>query len=122
MCQGIGADHVCDYVELLAANTAGEFANVPQGTTAWVHRTTDAMVGGSNSPAGPGGRCNDWTFNGNHIADGEYATFDTAGVITFHLDNDTVYDPGQPGVHTVVGDLECGGVMRAVFCCSPACP
>ncbi len=122
LCQGVGADHVCDYEELLVARTAGEFSTVAQGTTAWVHRTTSAMVNAQVSFPGSGGRCVDWIFNGNHIADGEYATFDQAGVITFHLDPDTVYDPGAPGQHTVAGDLECGGVMRSIFCCNAACP
>jgi len=55
------------------------------------------------------------------LADGEYATFDTMGVPTMHLDNDTVYDPGSPGLHTITGDLECGGTTRSILCCHAAC-
>lgn len=119
-CETLGADHVCDYAEVLAAEAAGELAAVPAGTTAWVHRTTTALVGGVDSAPGPGGRCNDWTYSTNHIADGEYITFDTAGVPTYHLDNDTIFDAVNPGVHTVA-DLPCGGASRAILCCYAAC-
>jgi hypothetical protein len=116
-----GSDHVCDYEEVLKAAAANEalFANIPQGTTAWVQRTTDAMVMGTNSPAGPGGRCNNWTYMTNHISDGEYATFDTKGVPTFHLDNDTTYDAANPKVNAT--DLQCGGTTRSILCCYQAC-
>src|SRR6185436_18692708 len=103
------------------AAAGGELNAIAQGTTAWIHRTTSAIVFGNPSPPGPGGRCNDWTFNGNHLADGEYVTFDTIGVPTMHLDNDTVYDPTTPLVHTITGDLECGGQTRSIFCCYTAC-
>lgn len=116
----IGADHVCDYEEVLKAQAQGELAAIPQGTTAWVHRTTVAMVNGQPSQPGPGGRCNDWTYATNHISDGEYVAFEQAGVPTFYLDNDTVYDGNAPGVHTLTG-LQCGGEIRALLCCYQAC-
>jgi hypothetical protein len=115
-CRAQGADHVCDYEELLVAQQRGELSAIPMGTTLWLHRTTTAMVMGQPSAPGPGGRCNDWTYSTNHSADGEYVSFDTAGVPTFHLDADTVFDPVSPGVHTVVG-LQCGGETRALACC-----
>lgn len=115
----IGADHVCDYEEVLKAQTNGELAAIPQGTTAWVQRTTTAMVNGQASIAQPGGRCNNWTYATNHISDGEYVTFDQAGVPTFHLDNNTTYDPNNPQV--IVGDLQCGGTIRSILCCYTAC-
>ncbi|APR76486.1 Hypothetical protein A7982_01833 [Minicystis rosea] len=115
----IGADHVCDYEEVLKAQAQGELAGIPAGTTAWVQRTTVAMVKGIASPPGPGGRCNDWSYATNHISDGEYVTFDTAGQPTYHLDNDTSYDPLAPKL--VPGDLECGGQMRSILCCYQAC-
>jgi hypothetical protein len=121
LCQGIGADHMCDYLELKNDAAKGELSNVAQGTTFWVNRTTPEMVNGQVSQPGPGGRCNDWTYSTNHISDGEYATFDQVGVPTFHLDNDTVFDQNAPGVHTIQNDLQCGGVMRAIPCCFPAC-
>lgn len=116
----VGADHVCDYEEVLLAQAQGELANVPAGTTAWVQRTTVAMVNGNPSQPGPGGRCNGWTYLTNHISDGEYATFDTVGNPTFHLDNDTTFDPAQPGMYTLA-DLQCGGVTRSILCCYQAC-
>jgi hypothetical protein len=78
-------------------------------------------MGGTASAPGPGGRCNDWKYMTNHISDGEYVTFATAGTPTFHLDNDTVFDPTMPGVHTIPGDLDCGGVTRSILCCYQAC-
>ncbi|MFO0685124.1 MAG: hypothetical protein U0234_23900 [Sandaracinus sp.] len=119
-CEAIGADHVCDYEEVLVAQAAGELAGIPIGTTAWVQRTTTAQVGGVDSAPGPGGRCNDWSYATNHISDGEYITFDTAGVPTYHLDNDTIFDPNNPGVHTSA-DLPCGGATRSILCCNAAC-
>lgn len=120
-CTTIGADHPCDYDEIVTAAAAGELSTIAAGTSAWLHRTTTVMVGGTDSPPGPGGRCNDWTFDGNHLADGEYVSFDVAGVPTYHFDADTVFDPGSPGTHVVVGDLDCGGVTRSVLCCYPRC-
>lgn len=119
-CQSIGADHVCDYEELLVSDTKGEFANVPQGTSFWVQRTTAVMVNGVLSQPGPGGNCNNWNYSTNHIGDGEYATFDQTGVITYHLDNDTFYDGVDP-THAIPGDLQCGGVIRSIPCCFAVC-
>ena len=101
---------------------------IPMGTTAWVQRTTTVnlvgtmpvTVGGTPSTADTGGRCNNWTYMTNHISDGEYVTFDTVGTPTFHLDNNTKFDPANP--HVIVGDLECGGTMRSILCCQPVCP
>jgi hypothetical protein len=123
MCQNanLGADHVCDYEEVLKAQKAGELANVKMGTTAWVQRTTPALVNGVMSAPGPGGRCNDWKYNTNHISDGEYVTFDMVGQPTFHLDNDTIFDGMNPGVHTIPGDLECNGATRSILCCYTIC-
>lgn len=120
ICKTIAADHPCDYLEVQAAYTAGELATVPQGVTAWIHRTTDEIVGGVNSPPGAGGRCNNWVYTTNHISDGEFASFDMVGTPTYHLDNDTFYD-GIDTTHTIAGDLQCGGVMRAILCCYPTC-
>jgi hypothetical protein len=116
-CVFLGADHVCDYVELRAAEAKGELASIPQGTTAWVQRTTPEIVNGAESPPGPGGNCNDWTFAGNHVSDGEYVSFDAEGVPTWHLDGDTFYD-GIDTTHAIPGDLDCGGATRSIFCCS----
>lgn len=119
-CATIGADHVCDYEEVVLAASLGQLSTIPAGTTAWVQRTTTVDVGGVSSPPGPGGNCVDWTYSTNHIGDGEYAVFETAGVPTFHLDNDTIFDPSAPGVHDIVGDLQCGGTIRSILCCFAA--
>lgn len=120
ICKTIAADHPCEYQEVLAAQAAGELATIDQGTTAWIHRTTDAMVNGVPSPPGAGGRCNNWTYLTNHISDGEYVTFDMVGNPTYHLDNDTFYD-GVDTTHTIPNDLQCNGAMRAILCCFPVC-
>lgn len=116
LCAGIGGDHACNYAEVVRAAGAGELAAIPAGTTAWLQRTTTVDVGGTPSPAGPGGNCSNWTFTGNHLADGEYITFDAAGVPTYHFDSDTTFD-GVDTSHAAPGALDCGGVMRAILCC-----
>ncbi len=120
MCQQLGADHICDYAEVQAAIAKSELASVPEGTTAWVHRTTPEMVNGQMSTPGPGGRCNEWTYATNHISDGEYVTFGAGGMATFFLDNDTFYD-GVDTTHQQPGLLQCGGESRAILCCYPQC-
>lgn len=117
MCQLFGADTFCDYEQLLLAESKGEFSQIPEGTTAWVHRTTTALVDGVSSLPGTGGRCVDWTYDSNHVADGEYVVFGAGGVPTYHLDSDTFYD-GVDLSHTASGDLDCGGEVRALLCCS----
>lgn len=115
-----GADHPCTYEEMRKAEMANELSNIAQNTTTWIHRTTPEMVNNQMSQPGPGGRCNDWIYTTNHISDGEYSTFDQPGIPTYHLDNDTKFD-GVDQSHTIAGDLDCGGVMRAIPCCFPAC-
>lgn len=119
MCVGIGADHVCDYEEILVAQAGGELDAMAVGTTAWVHRTTAEMVDGVPSNPGLGGRCVDWTYSTNHLSDGEYLEITAAGPV-FHLDNDTAYD-GETSVHTQQDLLQCGNQMRAILCCAAAC-
>lgn len=116
-CRSLGADHPCEYQEVLRAEARGEFARLDAGLTAWLHRTTMAMVLGQPSPPGRGGNCVDWTFNGNHVADGEYLIVGDGGVITYKLDDDTFFD-GVDLTHVVQGDLQCGGEQRALFCCA----
>jgi hypothetical protein len=142
---GIGADHVCTLTEIQAAAAANEaiFATIPAGTTAWMERTTPVYVEGlSGTPCtaamagqtdangdvcvmsgpGAGGRCNDWQYGTHHIGDGEYYTFASAGVPTYHYDNDTVFNPNMAGAdnhHTA--DFGCGADMRAILCCYESC-
>lgn len=114
-----GSDHPCDYEEIVEAAARGELADIAMGTTAWLQRTTPVTVDGMEYAPGQGGNCVDWTFNGNHLADGEYITFDAAGVPTYHFDSDTFFD-GIDTNRTVPGDLQCGGEMRAILCCHAA--
>src|SRR5207248_341201 len=98
LCQDVGADHVCNYEEIAAADSKGELAGIPTNLTYWLHRTTNvpdyskqsgmktcnaaADCGGADvcDPTtkfcswkpGPAGRCNDWTDPTNHVADGEW--------------------------------------------------
>jgi hypothetical protein len=112
-----GSDHVCDYEEVRSAAAGGEalFATIPAGTNAWVQRTTTALVGGTSSPAGAGGRCDDWMYFGNTIAEGEYVSFDTMGVPTYHLDDDTIFD-GTTTHTNPSSTLPCTA-MRTILCC-----
>jgi len=118
-CQGVGGDHVCTYEELVLARDAGELAAIEPGTTAWVHRTTIESVGGEPSAPGVGGRCVDWTYAMDMLADGEYVEF-TADGPTFVLDPDTFYD-GLDTSHADPADLPCAGILRAIVCCRAAC-
>ena len=120
MCQAMGADHVCDYEEVLDAEMKGELAGFAVGTTAWLHRTTMADTSlGTPSAAGLGGRCVDWTYTTNHLADGEYLEF-TAGGLVYHIDDDTFYD-GTATEHAQTDQLQCGNQARSVLCCHPVC-
>jgi cysteine-rich repeat protein len=130
LCQAIGADHFCDYEEVQAALALGELNNDPNITdvpiTAWVHRTTPAMVNGVMTDAGPGGRCNNWTYGTNHISDGEFVELTKVnGMVTaaYTLDNDAIYD--GTANHSQPGLLDCGanagGPERRILCCYPQC-
>ena len=120
MCTDLGADHACDYDEILLADGKGELAGVAIGTTAWIHRTSDGTLpGGGVTPPGLGGRCVDWTYSTNHLSDGEYIEFTPAGPV-YNLDDDTFYD-GTATEHTQTDLLQCGGVVRSVMCCHAAC-
>ena len=116
MCAEIGADRLCSYRDLLAAGELGELALLPDGDY-WLHRVDLAVeVNKAISPPGPGGRCNDWTTNTNHIADGEYFEVSQPNV-TYHFDADTVYD-GTAG-HVQAG-VDCHE-FRAISCCLDTC-
>jgi hypothetical protein len=98
LCQDVGADHVCRYDEIVAADAKGELAGIPTNLTYWLHRTTNvpdylqdngkktcntaADCGGADVcdpitkvcswKPGAGGRCNDWTGPNDLIAAGEW--------------------------------------------------
>lgn len=117
MCASIGADHVCDYEEVLQADQAGEFDGMVN-VTAWIHRTTIEEVDAVPSAPGPGGRCVDWTDGTGTLADGEWVEFGADGLV-YNLDPDTFYD-GIDGSHTDPL-FPCMTVSRALLCCNPAC-
>jgi hypothetical protein len=120
-CDGTVAagSHVCVYSELVTAGSRGELAGVGDATSFWLQRDVTVDVNGFPSPPGLGGNCIDWSFLGNHIADGEYVTF-SGGTPTYHLDYDTTYD-GSDTSHTIPSDLECAGVTRSIPCCQAGC-
>lgn len=88
--------------------------------------------------AGAGGRCNEWTFPGNHIAAGEWfrRTPDpnssggvVKGSLSYHFLRDTSYDGKTAPVCQDVNVRGCGGSCqgssRAILCCFPkvqGCP
>ena len=118
MCESIGADHPCDYEEVKMAEEAGELDGMVN-ITAWIHRTTIELVDGVPSAPSPGGRCVDWTYDMDTLADGEWADF-TADGIVYNLDPDTFYD-GLDGSHADPMALPCAATNRAVLCCNAAC-
>lgn len=108
MCAAIGADHVCTYAEVVAAEANGEFEskNIPVGQEFWLHRVATPVPSISDpntmTAPGPGGRCNDWEYGTNHVSDGEFGIYDPTGDyspngrkqggVTYFFDDDTTYD------------------------------
>jgi cysteine-rich repeat protein len=148
MCAAIGADHVCEWDEVKAADAAGELAGVvPAGQAFWVHRleSDETQPNGNVTEPGPGGRCNDWTYPTGHISDGEMAIFQATGLpgsgwqvignLTAKFDNDTCYTgnpatcPGGDSSNNGFGGVNCGGQGAppnsngsvAILCCFPIC-
>ena len=87
-CRAMGADHLCDYEDMVAASEQGELDILQLGFTAWVHRTTAAEVqigmdAGDTVVSAPelGGRCVNWTYGENALADGEYMEITAEGVV-----------------------------------------
>jgi cysteine-rich repeat protein len=160
LCQDVGADHACTYEEVAAADAKGELAALPQDLTYWLHRTTnvpDYTQNNGNKPCfqnsdcgspdvcdpvtkvcswkpGAAGRCNDWTYTTNHVADGEW--FRTLpdpqagggvakGTLSFHfLQDASSLNPMGPVCksETVLGCAgPCAGPTRAILCCFPNC-
>ena len=115
MCAAIGADHVCSYSELVLADSLGELSAIPDNTEIWLHRLTAV---GMFAP-GPGGRCNDWTYPGGCLAEGEYVVKEM-GQMQYHFDDDTVYS-GMCDHFNPTAPLSCGLDLRAIACCWPSC-
>lgn len=131
MCRAIGADHVCSYDEIVLAKSKGELDNLYNelplnNKSLWIHRLTPVTVGSETYAPGAGARCNDWTFPGNHIADGEYATVSPDGTITYRFDSNSCYTGNAAdGCAVPADDLLCGDVSeseltrRNIACCFP---
>ncbi len=112
-------DHPCDYEEIKAAIAKGELADVPDGTTFWVHRSTPDPDNTNNG--GPNLRCNEWKYNTNDICRGEFGT-KAGGAFTFDLHKGALINGGLCGAGAGGGVTQkCGGVTRSVLCCNPKC-
>ncbi len=141
MCAAIGADHVCSWEEVVAAENAGELSTgpnaLPDGKEFWVHRLSELLPrlsdgGATMSPAGVGARCNDWTYPTNHISDGEFGYYHRTTAPTMHAngmsikvgniymaqDDDAAYAPSLDGggnPNPVGGDHACdAGINNAM--------
>jgi cysteine-rich repeat protein len=124
MCRAIGADHVCNYSEILAADAKGEIligtglSEEAAGTSFWLHRDVPVTFNSNNtmvtSPPGAGGRCNDWTMAGGPIAEGESFTLENDGSLTFDFAEET----GVDGALKVGSTNPCqAGPPRNIPCC-----
>ncbi|MSP26017.1 MAG: DUF4215 domain-containing protein [Myxococcales bacterium] len=136
MCKAIGADHVCTYAEIVAADGKGELANLDLNLTYWLHRTTPVTDGGVTFLPGAGARCNEWTYPTDHISDGEWfqvyqaaSSFNAGGhhigSLSYHLDGNPDYD-GMAGKVCKTNTQNCaggcaGGGKRAILCCNSIC-
>ncbi len=123
MCDAASAgSHVCDFEEVLYADTAGELIEfLPEGTSAWLYRTTPAIVDGKLSPPGPGGTCLDFSYPTAHVGNGGMVNNNSGQGIVYHLDPDTTVDlKDRTGSHVSPG-LPCGGVYRSILCCNRLC-
>jgi len=131
MCAQIGADHVCTYKEIEYAHSKGELNGtnlIPE--TYWLHRVTETVAdnNGDMSPPGPGGRCNDWTYPTDHIADGEVMGWDGTDLV-YGIDPDTIYTgtttpidhaDNKDGLSVPESD-NCNGSTFYIACCFPEC-
>jgi hypothetical protein len=131
-CQSIGADHVCDYDDIVFAASRGELSSLTTSDTAWLQRTHPVTIGSSSpkisvlgQPATigttykidlHGSNCVSWAYSTDHLNDGEYVDFSTgANTPTFHLDD----NPCQ--IQALPKDIPCGHnvTQRSVLCCFP---
>jgi len=119
MCQDMGADHVCDYDDLVAAAAKGELSSLTATDTAWLQRTDAVTVNNVTYQPGPGARCSDWNYATDHINDGEFVSFENGGnTPNYHFDD----NPNQ--VQPLPKTIPCGHnqLLRDVLCCYAKCP
>jgi hypothetical protein len=133
MCQDQGADHVCDYDDLVLAASRGELGALTAIDTAWLIRTHSVTVSassptidvlgqpatsGTTYPVGTGSNCNNFNYSTDHLNDGEYVNFASGGnTPTFHFDDNPCVIQATPK------DIPCGHnvQLRDVLCCYPKC-
>jgi hypothetical protein len=131
LCQAQGADHVCDFDDIVYAASKGEFAGLTTTDNAWLVRTHSVTVGATDKMITQGGvsatvgqtykvgqasRCANWSYSTDHLNDGEWVDFSTGvNTPTFHIDNNPcaiqMPNPGK--------DSPCGHntMPRSVLCC-----
>lgn len=129
-CQALGGFGMCDYDQWkqlegdpmkYKTDLDKLGMTIANGTCqkVWLQRTTD--VGAMK--AGPGGRCNNWNYDTDHDADGEFVDIcNNAGTITFTytLDPDTTFImTGMNGPYQNPG-MPCNQ-MRPIPCCFQKC-
>jgi hypothetical protein len=133
MCQDQGADHVCDYDDLVLAASKGELSGLSSTDTAWLIRTHSVTVSatsptisvlgqpatvGTTYPIGKGSNCDDFNYSTDHLNDGEYVNFSTGGnTPTFHFDDNPCV------IQTLPKDIPCGHntMPRDLLCCFAKC-
>ncbi len=151
LCQAVGANEVCSYWRVRAAQKKGELANLDPTRSYWLYRTTyvadpsgppKSCAKSSDCPGGacaplegvcgykpdPAARCQDYG-SASAAADGEWfevyqpgGKFNAGGV---HLDSLIFHFDADP--QTSCNDptkLGCAGgcdVVRDLVCCYPAC-
>jgi hypothetical protein len=144
-CVDMGADHVCDYDDLVFAASKGELTSLTATDNAWLlryHSVTvaagatnievlgTAAAAGTTLKVGPASRCADWTYSTDHLNDGEYVSFENGGnKPMFHLDDNpcviqtAAADPAAAAKGLTAKDIPCGHntMPRDVLCCYPKC-
>lgn len=115
--------HVCVFEEFVRARSRSEVPNEANATL-WVHRTGAVTYKGTTYPADVqgGGHCEDWTYQTNHRANGEWYDMNpaTAEESRFHLDTQPFFNANGDGTFTEPG-LPCGAANgttgRFIPCC-----
>lgn len=137
-CQDVGADHVCDYDDIVLAASKGELSSLATTDTAWLQRTHAVTITatspdivvlggammGATYDVNSGSRCNNWFYSTDHVNDGEFVEFKNGGnKPTFHLDDKTGDGTAaNANIQPTPKDIPCGhATPRSVLCCYPKC-
>ncbi len=132
-CQDQGADHVCDYDNLVLAASKGEIAGLATTDTAWLQRTHSVTISAASPPilvlgeapangttlqVTKGARGADWTYQTDHLNDCEFVSFEKG------LNSPTYnFDDNPCAIQATPKAIPCGHnmVTRDVLCCFPKC-